>query len=328
MIYGNIISSESGEDMVKVITYGTFDLMHYGHRKLLERAKALGDYLIVGVTSSDFDKARGKINVQQSLLERIAAIRETGLADKIIVEEYEGQKIDDIRRYEIDIFAVGSDWTGKFDYLREYCQVVYLPRTNGISSSELRSKNSTIRIGMVGSSDILKKFKNECGYVNGAKIVGICSENHKLKGLSPLFTNSYIELLENVDAVYVVSHPTLHVRQIESALSWGKHVICESPIAMDAEQCNRLFHLAQSKDLVLMDGIKTAYSMAYNRLLLIAKILGKLFQSTQHARSLCRPMYLYQSRGTAYVLGDRPQCYQFFRFLEQIIWKRELHLAS
>ena len=80
--------------MVKVITYGTYDLLHYGHIKLLERAKALGDYLIVGVTADDFDKTRGKINVQQSLMERIEAVRATGLADKIIVEEYEGQKIE------------------------------------------------------------------------------------------------------------------------------------------------------------------------------------------------------------------------------------------
>jgi choline-phosphate cytidylyltransferase len=78
--------------MKKVITYGTYDLLHYGHTRLLERAKALGDYLIVAVTSDAFDKARGKINVQQSLMERIAAVRATGLADKIIVEEYEGQK--------------------------------------------------------------------------------------------------------------------------------------------------------------------------------------------------------------------------------------------
>lgn len=111
--------------MVKVITYGTYDLLHYGHIKLLERAKALGDYLIVGVTADDFDKTRGKINVQQSLMERIEAVRATGLADKIIVEEYEGQKIDDIRRYDVDIFTVGSDWAGKFDYLNEYCKVVY-----------------------------------------------------------------------------------------------------------------------------------------------------------------------------------------------------------
>ena len=79
--------------MVKVITYGTYDLLHYGHIRLLERAKALGGYLIVGVTADDFDKTRGKINVQQSLMERIEAVRATGLADKIIVEEYEGQKI-------------------------------------------------------------------------------------------------------------------------------------------------------------------------------------------------------------------------------------------
>ena len=85
--------------MIKVITYGTYDLLHYGHIRLLERAKALGDYLIVGVTADDFDKNRGKINVQQSLSERIAAVRDTGLADEIIVEEYEGQKIDDIRQW-------------------------------------------------------------------------------------------------------------------------------------------------------------------------------------------------------------------------------------
>ena len=96
--------------MTKVITYGTYDLLHYGHIRLLERAKELGDYLIVGVTADDFDKTRGKINVQQSLMERIEAVRATGLADEIIVEEYEGQKIDDIQRYGVDIFTVGSDW--------------------------------------------------------------------------------------------------------------------------------------------------------------------------------------------------------------------------
>ena len=95
--------------MKKVITYGTYDLLHYGHIKLLERAKALGDYLIVGVTSEDFDKQRGKINVQQSLMERVKAVKNTGLADEIIIEEYEGQKIDDICKYGIDILTVGSD---------------------------------------------------------------------------------------------------------------------------------------------------------------------------------------------------------------------------
>ena len=110
--------------MTKVITYGTYDLLHYGHIRLLERAKALGDYLIVGITADGFDRTRGKINVQQPLIERIEAVRATGIADEIIVEEYEGQKIDDICRYGVDIFTVGSDWVGKFDYLNEYCKVV------------------------------------------------------------------------------------------------------------------------------------------------------------------------------------------------------------
>ena len=136
--------------MIKVITYGTYDLLHHGHRRLLERARALGDYLIVGVTADGFDRARGKLNVQQSLLERIAAVRATGLADEIIVEEYEGQKIDDIRRYGVQIFTVGSDWVGKFDYLREYCEVIYLPRTEGISSSALRTERRMVRLGLVG----------------------------------------------------------------------------------------------------------------------------------------------------------------------------------
>ena len=153
--------------MVKVITYGTYDLLHYGHIRLLERAKALGDYLIVGVTSDSFDLTRGKINAQQSLMERIEAVRATGLADEIIVEEYEGQKIDDIKRYDVDIFTVGSDWKGKFDYLNEYCKVVYLDRTQGISSSYLRAEKRELRLGLVGESTTLNKFAVECGFVNG-----------------------------------------------------------------------------------------------------------------------------------------------------------------
>ena len=147
--------------MTKVITYVTYDLLHYVHIRLLERAKELGDYLIVGVTADDFDKSRGKINVQQSLMERIEAVKATGLADEIIIEEYEGQKIDDIRRMDVDIFTVGSDWIGKFDYLNEYCKVVYLDRTEGVSSSELRAEKRKTRIGLVGESHILETFEKE-----------------------------------------------------------------------------------------------------------------------------------------------------------------------
>ena len=147
--------------MTRVITYGTYDLLHYGHIRLLQRAKALGDYLIVGVTADGFDQARGKINVQQSLMERVEAVKATGIADEIVVEEYEGQKIDDIKRYDIDIFTVGSDWRGHFDYLNEFCKVVYLDRTEGVSSSGIRSEKRTLRIGLVGELPALDKFRKE-----------------------------------------------------------------------------------------------------------------------------------------------------------------------
>ena len=117
--------------MKKVITYGTYDLFHEGHYKLLQRAKALGDYLIVGVTTEHFDEARGKVNVVDSLLERVENVRKTGFADEIIVEDHEGQKIEDIQKYGVDIFTVGSDWEGHFDYLKAYCEVVYGHCWNG-----------------------------------------------------------------------------------------------------------------------------------------------------------------------------------------------------
>ena len=259
--------------MIKVITYGTYDLLHYGHIKLLERAKALGDYLIVGVTADDFDKTRGKINVQQSLMERIEAVRATGLADKIIVEEYEGQKIDDIRRYDVDIFTVGSDWVGKFDYLNEYCKVVYLPRTEGISSSEVRSEQCKLRIGIVGEAPFRTKFVSESKYVNGVEVIGICSSTTvtepEFDGI--LHTTSYDELIPKVDAVYIVSKPENHGKDIRNALLAGKHVLCESPIALECTECEELYALAKEQGKILMEAIKTAYSTAYERLVLLAK---------------------------------------------------------
>ena len=246
--------------MVKVITYGTYDRLHRGHIRLLERAKALGDYLIVGVTSDDYDRTRGKINAAQSLMERIDAVRATGLADEIIVEEYEGQKIDDIRRYGVDVFTVGSDWEGQFDYLKEYCQVVYLPRTEGISSSEIRAKERTVRMGFFGKGRVIEKYRTEAGYVNGLEVAWVCSE-----------PDEYRRLLLSCDAVYIFAHPRDHVRDIRFALENGKHVLCESPLALSAEDCEALFALAKQKNLVLMDAIKTAYSTAYNRLLLLVK---------------------------------------------------------
>ncbi|WP_407399305.1 Gfo/Idh/MocA family oxidoreductase, partial [Anaerovibrio sp.] len=243
--------------------------LHYGHRRLLERAKSLGDYLIVGVTAESFDKSRGKINVQQSLMERIEGVRATGLADEIIIEEYEGQKIDDIRRYGVDIFTVGSDWVGKFDYLEEYCQVVYLPRTEGVSSSQVRSDKRKISIRIVEDKGLGGKIIREGSYVNGVDILTLEDGTQE-------------------DAIYLFSTPQRHYELIKQAIGEGKHILCETPIAMKESECRELFALAKSKNVVLMEAIKTAYATAYNRLLLLVKsgVIGKVISVDATCTSL------------------------------------------
>lgn len=278
--------------MIKVITYGTYDLLHYGHIRLLKRAKALGDYLIVGVTSDTFDRERGKINVQQTLMERVEAVQATGLADEIIVEEYEGQKIDDIKRLGVDIFTVGSDWKGKFDYLNDYCRVVYLERTDGVSSSEIRSEQQPVTLGFVGESPIINKIERESKYVNGLVAGKVFTLNDRYLSDSlkdkARQTSSFDELLDASDALYIISAPELHYSQIKQALERGKHVLCESPVTLRPEEWRELKALAAEKKVVLLDAIKTAYSMAYNRLLLLAKsgIIGDIVSVDTSCTSL------------------------------------------
>lgn len=259
--------------MKKVITYGTYDLIHYGHIRLLQRAKDLGDYLIVGITSDDFDKRRGKINVQQSLAERINNVNKTGLADEIIIEEYEGQKIDDIIKMGVDIFAIGSDWEGKFDYLKEYCEVTYLPRTEGISSSEIRSDKNRIKLGLVGKNKLINKIANESGYVNGVEIECVLPDKDSKESafVENMLVNNYDELLQKVDAVYLGSHPSKHYEQIKKALNNKKHVLCESPLTLLKKDAEELYELANKNNCVLLEGIKTMYSTAYLRMLLLLK---------------------------------------------------------
>ena len=208
-----------------------------------------------------------------------SAIQATGIPDKVIIEEYEGQKIDDIRRYDVDIFTVGSDWIGYFDYLNEYCKVVYLPRTEGVSSSEIRANESGIRLGLVGYSSFLNKFYKESKYVNAIRTVGLCSSDvSKLKDLTDeieFVTDNFDQLLEKVDAVYIHSHPQFHYEQCKKAILGGKHVLCESPIAKTEAQCNELIELANKNKCILMEAIRTADLTAYSRLLLLLKA-GKI----------------------------------------------------
>lgn len=281
--------------MIKVITYGTYDLLHYGHIRLLERAKALGDYLIVGVTADDFDKTRGKINVQQSLMERVEAVKATGLADEIIIEEYEGQKIDDIKRYDVDIFTVGSDWKGQFDYLNEYCKVVYLDRTVGVSSTEIRSQQRKIKLGLIGDSSLVYKVANECSFVNGLEICGIFTNNNDLQLQYEKF--SFEKLVDISDAIYIISEPSLHYEQIKYALLHRKHVLCETPISLNGKQSSELHEIASYNHCILMDSIKTAYSTAYFRMLLLVKSgkIGDIVSIDATATSLKDIKYIYNN---------------------------------
>lgn len=228
--------------MKKVITYGTYDLFHQGHYNLLKRAKALGDYLIVGVTSDYFDKSRGKFNVHDDLMTRIENVKKTGFADQIVVEEYFGQKIDDIKKYGVDIFTVGSDWKGYFDYLNEYCKVVYLERTKGISSTQIRNEHS-VRLGIVGNEMILDRFINEMKYVSGIEVVGAYASkddvDSRYKSVQfkqfPQY-NTYESLLDKVDAVYINAPLTQRNELIAAALEKGKHVLTEFPFSLNYQK--------------------------------------------------------------------------------------------
>jgi glycerol-3-phosphate cytidylyltransferase len=128
--------------MKKVITYGTFDLLHVGHINLLRRAKSLGDYLIVGLSSDKFNELKGKSSFF-TYEERKIILEAIKFVDEVIPEENWEQKVNDIQNYKIDVFVIGDDWAGKFDELKEYTEVNYLPRTKGISTSEIKESLST-----------------------------------------------------------------------------------------------------------------------------------------------------------------------------------------
>lgn len=271
--------------MKKVITYGSFDLFHEGHYKLLQRAKELGDYLIVGVTTEQYDETRGKLNIIDSLDERIENVRKTGLADKIIVEDHIGQKVEDVQKYGVDVFTVGSDWAGAFDYLKDYCEVIYLERTKNVSSTMLRTKQYPIvRIGVIGTGRIAERFIPEAKYVSGVTVHSVFNphidsarqfaERFELD----LYSDDIEKFLESVEAVYIASPHETHYEYAKLALKNKKHVLCEKPMAFKKAQAEELFELAHLNNCILLEAIKTAYCPGFTQLVGIARsgVIGQI----------------------------------------------------
>ena len=264
--------------MKKVITYGTFDLFHEGHYNLLKHAKELGDYLIVGVTTEQYDKTRGKLNVYDDILTRIDHVRETGFADKIIIEDHVGQKVEDIRKYDVDVFTVGSDWEGKFDHLKSLCEVVYIPRTKGVSSTKIRQgERKMIRLGVIGTGRIAHRMIPESVLVSGVIVTSVYNPHEEsAKRFAEEFElqAAYSEMdpfLDSVDAVYIASPHETHFDYAKTALQAGKHVMCEKPLTLSKREAKSLFALARKKKLVMMEALKTAYCPGFEQILGIAQ---------------------------------------------------------
>jgi glycerol-3-phosphate cytidylyltransferase len=142
--------------MKKVITYGTFDLLHVGHIHLLRRARNLGDHLTVALSTDEFNAIKGKQTIQP-FAERQEILRSLRFVDVVIPETHWEQKIEDVQKHQIEVFVMGDDWQGKFDFLASYCQVVYLPRTQHISSSQIKNELSRLQT----THALLQKLKRD-----------------------------------------------------------------------------------------------------------------------------------------------------------------------
>ena len=269
-----------------VITYGTYDMLHRGHLNLLKRAKALGDYLIVGVTNENYDRSRGKLNVSESTKKRVKAIEALDFVDKVIVETHKKQKAADMLKYNVDVFAIGDDWIGAFDYLKKYTHVEYLARTEGISSTKLRKETfKPIKLGISGLNIEIESFLKEAEFVTNLQITRIYDENLKSikaftkKSKIKYGHNKYDEFLDtSISAVYINSPIKEHYTQIKMALEADKHVLCENPLALEKDELKELLALAKERKKILLSALRTAFLPAFSELLkkLDSDIIGDI----------------------------------------------------
>ena len=230
------------------------------------------------MTTENYDDSRGKLNVSQSLMERIRNVVDSGLADEVIIEEYEGQKVQDIQKHEVDIFAIGSDWLGKFDYLKDYCDVIYLDRTKGVSSTQLRNESAgVLRVGVAGSGRIASRFVAEARFVSGVSVEAVYSRRYEkaqdfAARLELEWANErYEDLLAHVDAVYIATPHGTHYDYAVRAIDAGVHVLCEKPMTLSKDLTADLFDRAAAKGVVLLEAVKTAFSPGFQRMVAVAR---------------------------------------------------------
>lgn len=263
--------------MKKIITYWTFDILHKGHVNILKKAKEYWDYLVVWVTGDEYDQTRGKLNVVDSLDTRIGNVKKLWIADEIIVESRDWQKISDIQHHNIDCFVIGSDWEWKFDYLSEFCEVIYLPRTPNISSTILRENKRIVKLGIIWSWRIANRFMSESKYVSALHVSSVLSRNmnsaieFKERHWLDVGTDNREQFLLNCDAVYIATPHETHYEYIKYALENGKHVLCEKPSVLKSGQMHEIIEFAKKNGLVFLEWIKTLYSPGFLRLLEVAK---------------------------------------------------------
>ena len=302
--------------MKKVITYGTFDMFHEGHYNILKRAKEYGDYLIVAVTGENYDIGRGKLSVRDSLATRMENVQASGFADEIIVEEYLGQKIGDIIKYGVDVFVIGDDWRGKFDLISEYCQLVYLPRTEGISSTQIREETfDKHKIGIIADRCDDNTLVADATKVSGFKVTGFYAEDVDLTeefsakyGVEDVTTN-FEYFLKTVDTVYINTDLRDRYRFIKACLEAGKHVISDAPFTIDVDREKELLDLASEKGLILMHNLKNLHTTVFNQLLWNAKagVIGDVVRidcsASKNDRRLKQRFYELTSSALSTVLN-------------------------
>ena len=295
-------------------------MLHKGHMRLLERAKALGDYLIVGVTDENYDRSRGKLNVVESTKKRMKAIEALDFVDKVIIETHKKQKSEDMVKYDVDIFAIGDDWVGAFDYLNKYTHVEYLARTEGISSTKLRKENfDMIKLGIVGLGRDTKAFIEEAQHVSNLKINRIYSADllavkkfTKKSNIIKYGHNNYDDFLDtSIVAVYIDTALEEHYTLIKRALKAGKHVLCENPLALHKNELKELLSLAKKEKKLLLSALKTAFLPAFNQLLkeLDNGIIGEVKEVRATRTSLYKEnLYpdTFMAQGATNILSSYP----------------------